>query len=182
MSKPVKNVITAAYKKRFAGIDGAVLINIRGIKSNDNNKLRAGLSSKKIKVTVVKNSLVKRAVGGTALDAITKLLDGPCAVVYGGESVVNVARELIAQVKDIPGLEFKGALMEGQLFPPDQVAALSKYPTKVEAQAQVVTLVLSPARKVVGQIVSAGRRTASLVKAVIEKKEKEGGAPAPAPA
>ena len=35
MSKPVKNLTTNEYKKRFGDLEGAVLIDIRGISSND---------------------------------------------------------------------------------------------------------------------------------------------------
>jgi len=177
MSKPVKNLITESYKKKFAEIDGAVLIDIRGIKSNDNNRLRDGLAKKQIKITVVKNNLARRAFDGTTLAQIHELLEGPCALVYGGESVVNVARELIENLKTIENVLFKGAVMEGQLYAADQIEALSKFPTREEAQAQVVTLFLSPAKNLVGAILGPGRKVASLIKAIEEKaKEKEGAA------
>ena len=38
MSKPVKEMIVADYKKRFENIDDALLIDIRGVNANDNNK------------------------------------------------------------------------------------------------------------------------------------------------
>lgn len=178
MSKPVKNLITEAYKKKFKDLEGAVLVDIRGIASNDANTLRGNLAPKKVKVTVVKNSLAKRAIKGTRLENLSPLLEGPAAFVYGSDSVVSVARELLDQVKTLEGVKVKGAIMDGQVFAADQVKALSKYPTRVEAQAQAITLVVSPGRKVAGQIVAPGRKIASLIKAIQEKKEKEGGAAA----
>lgn len=175
MSKPVKNLIVESYKKRFEGISGGVLIDIRGITSNANNKFRNGLASKQIKVTVVKNNLARKAFEGTGLVQLGELLEGSSAIVYpAGEdaSVVSVARELLAAVKDIPTLQFKGALMEGIVFGPTEIEALSKYPTKEEAQATVVQILLSPAKNVAGAIVSPGKKVASLIKAVQEKLEK----------
>lgn len=172
MSKPVKNLITEGYKKQFGSIDGAVLVDIRGIKSNDNNKLRAGLAGKRVKVTVVKNSLAKRAFSGTKLESIAKLLDGPSALVYGGDSVVDVAREVLAQLKTMENVQIKGALMDGEIFPADKVEALSKYPTRPEAQAQVIQLFLGPASQVVGSVVSAGNAIAGIIKTLEEKLEK----------
>lgn len=181
MSKPVKNLITSSYKKRFAELEGAVLINIRGLSSNDNNKLRNTLASKKVKVTVVKNSLARRALEGSKLQALRDLIDGPTALVYGGDSVVAVARDLLAAIKGIEAVKVSGAILDGQVFPASQIDALSKFPTRPEAQSQVITLVLSPARKLAGQIQGPGRRIAGLVKAIEEKKSKE-EAPAAAPA
>jgi large subunit ribosomal protein L10 len=179
MSKPVKNLIAKQYQQKFADIDGAVLIDVRGIKSNDNNTLRAKLRQNKIKVTVVRNALARRALIGTRIEKLGELLSGPCGVAYGGESVVGVARTLIEQVKEMEWLRFRGAVMDGVLFTAEQVEALSKYPTRAEAQAQVVTLILSPARKLAGQVLGPGRKVASLVKAVELKREKE-AAPAAA--
>jgi len=174
MSKPVKNLITKSYEQQFANLSGAVLVDIRGVNATDNNRLRSGLAEKQIKVTVVKNSLAKRAFGAGELAPLGELMQGPSAMVYPTDeeaSVVSVARELLTWAKEVENLEFKGALMEGITFGPDEIEALSKYPTKEEAQAQVVQLLLSPAQNLVGQIVGPGRKVASLVDAIREKLE-----------
>ncbi len=171
MSKPVKNLITDTYRRKFADMEGTVLIDIRGVEANDVNRLRAGLAQKQIKITVVKNSLVKKAIEGTALANLERLIDGPSAMVYG-DSPVIVARELVNWAKQIEQLDFKGALMEGTVFGPEQFDALSKYPTRAEARAQAVQIILSPAQNLVGSILSPGRKIGALVKAIEEKLEK----------
>jgi large subunit ribosomal protein L10 len=172
MSKPVKNLIANRYQGLFKDLDGAVLIDIRGIASNDNNAMRAALAAKGIRITVVKNALAKRVFTDGGLDALSGLLEGPSAVVYGGESVVNVARELVELTKKQPTLQLKGALMDGQVFAADEMEALSKYPTRDEAQAQVVQLFLSPAKNLVAAVLGPGGKVASLVKTIEEKLEK----------
>jgi len=174
MSKPVKNLIVDAYKQRFEGVTGAVLIDIRGIKSNQNNELRNGLAKKQIKVTVVKNTLAKRAFDGTDLLPLGDLFDGATALAYPADeetSIVSIARELIEVARTI-NFEFRGALMEGIVFGPDQIKELSKYPTREEAQAQALQIILSPGQNLVGAILGPGRKVASLVKAIEEKLEK----------
>ena len=172
MSKPVKSLITESFRRRFKDLDGAVVIDIRGVASNNINHLRSDLSKNDIKVTVVQNNLAKRAMADTPMADISQFLQGPSTLVYGGESVVNVARQLIDLAKEIENLEFKGALMEGQLFGPDQITALSKYPTLDEAQAQAVQIILSPGQNLVGQIVGPGKKLASIIKTIQEKLEK----------
>jgi len=171
MSKPIKNLITGSYRNRFADVDSAVLIDIRGVASNDNNALRAQLAEKGIRVNVLRNSLAKPAFTGTALEGLNELLQGPNAMVYGGQSVVEVARELVEIVKDFKEIDLKGAIMDGQVFGPDEVERLSKYPTREEAQAQVVQLILSPAQRLSASIQGPGAKIASLVKAIEEKLE-----------
>lgn len=182
MSKPIKNLITQSYRLRFESGDGAVLIDIRGVPANGLNKIRAQLAQQAIHVSVVKNSLVKKAVQGTVLENISQFLKGPTTLVHGGSSVVEVARQLLALAKDFESLQFKGAVMEGHAFGPDQIEQLSKYPTRAEAQAQALQLVLSPGMSAVGHILGPGRKIASLVKAIEEKLEKGKAISAPAAA
>lgn len=177
MSKPIKKMITDNYAKKFGEMDGAVVLSIRGVDSKVNTKLRAQLKKKNIRVTVVRNSLARVAFKGTKLEQLSDLLDGPCALIYGAESVVHVAREVVAIAKEIESLEFRGALMEGNVFSAKQIVELSKYPTRTEAISQLAGLLQGPGRTLAGQILGPGRKTGGVIKAVELKKEKE---PAPA--
>lgn len=172
MSKPVKNMIIEMYREQFRDVTGALLVDIRGVTSNDGMKLRAGLLQKGIRVTVVKNSLARKAFEATGLEQMSDLLEGPSAVVYGEQSVVNIARDLLDFVKKYEKLQFKGAIMDGTVFGADQLDALSKYPTREEAQAQIIQVVLSPAGQVIGAATSAGSQIASILKTIEEKLEK----------
>lgn len=173
MSKPVKQMIIDLYRQTFEGVNEAVLVDIRGISANDNNEFRGGLvANGGIRVSVIKNSLAKKAFEGGPLEPISDMLEGPSAIVHGGESVVNVARELIAWAKKIEAIEFKGAIMEGVVFGADEIKALSEYPTKDEAQAQVIQVVLGPAAAVIGAAVGIGNEVAGILKTLEEKLEK----------
>ncbi len=174
MSKPIKSLITETYRQRFEGVTGAVLVDVRGIEANDNNVMRSSLSDKGIRITVVKNTLARQAFENHDLAPLSELLDGACAVVYpsnGDASVVHVARELITWAKEIEKLEFKGAVMEGATFGPGEIDALSKYPTREEAHAQIVQLLFAPAQKLVGSITGPGQQLAGLVDAIRQKLE-----------
>ncbi len=171
MSKPVKKMMIGAYRERFGQTDGALLVDVCGVKSNANHLMRSELAKDDIRITVVKNSLAKQVVADTPLEGLGDLLSGPNAFVYGGESVVHVARKLIALAKEVDNLSFKGAVMEGQVFAADQIEALSKYPTREEAQAKTITAILTPGRNLAGAILGPGRKVASLVKAIQDKAE-----------
>ncbi|MBL8762647.1 MAG: 50S ribosomal protein L10 [Phycisphaerae bacterium] len=173
MSKQVKNLIVKDYRARFDGLSDAMLISIRGMKAIDTTKVRRTLNGKKIRITVVRNSLARKSFAGTGLEPLAKMLTGASALAYGGESVVEVAREIVALVKDFPGIELKGAILDGTLFEGDKgVKELSKFPTKDEAIGQVITLVVSPGRALAGQILGPGRTLGGLVKAIEAKLEK----------
>ena len=61
--------------------------------------------------------------------------------------------------------------MDGTVFGPDEVERLSKFPTREEAQAQAVQLILSPAQRLAGAILAPGSAVAALIKAIEEKLE-----------
>jgi len=173
MSKPVKELIIKQYRSRFAGVEGAVIVDLRGYDATENNRLRNHLRGKGVKVTVVKNTLARKAITGTPLEAVGKALVGPAAFAYGSDSVVAVARELIDWSRKVKELELKAAVLDGTLFEGSEgVRRLSQFPTREEAQARVVQLVLSPAKKAVGAVVSPGSRILGIVKSIEEKLEK----------
>ncbi len=174
MSKPVKDMILADYKRRFQDVEDALLIDIRGIDANDNNTLRIGLAAKDIRVTVVKNSLACKAFAGTGLEALSSALQGPSAVAWGAESVVDVARELVEWSRKVGELYLKAAVLDGELFEGEAgVKRLSGFPTRAEAQARIVQLVLSPGAAVGGATVAPGARILGIVKEIQDRLEKD---------
>jgi len=172
MSKPVKEMIMRDVLERVSGHDDAMVFSLRGISANDTNHIRSSLREKDIHVTIVRNTLAKKAFAGTGLEPLDPVLTGQSALAYGAESVVEIAREIVELVKQFPASELKGAVLDGQLFEGESgVTALSKYPTRNEAIANVVTLVLSPARNLVGQLSGPGGRIAGIIKSIEEKLE-----------
>jgi large subunit ribosomal protein L10 len=173
MSKKIKEMMIRDYGERFAGADDALMISIRGVKAIPTSRLRRGLAGQKIKITVVRNALAKKTLAGTKLEPLTKLLTGPSALAYGGSSVVEVARAIVKLIEGMPEVELKGAVLDGQLFEGKKgVTELSKFPTKDEAIANIVTLVVSPGRKLLAQIKGPGAGVAGIIKAIETKLEK----------
>ncbi|MFO0830738.1 MAG: 50S ribosomal protein L10 [Phycisphaerales bacterium] len=180
MSKAIKTIMMRDYKTRMTvggeSAKDAVLISIRGVKAVDTTKLRNNLAKKDIRITVVRNALARKTFEGTSLSALNELLSGASALAFGATSVVEVARALVESMAKMPALELKGAVLDGTLFKgKDGVVELSKFPTKDEAIGQVVTLVVSPARKLVAQVKGPGGNVAGIIKAIegrLEKGEK----------
>ena len=74
--------------------------------------------------------------------------------------------------KKLKELDLKGAILDGQYFDGDSgVKELSKFPTREEAQAKVVQLVLSPAKNLVGAVVGPGSQLLAIVKEIQDRLE-----------
>ncbi len=172
MSKPVKELIVAVYKKRFGNIEDALLIDIRGVNANDNNKIRNSLREKDIRITIIKNTLAKTAITGSSLEALTPAMIGPSALAFGGNSVVEVARELVDWAKKTAKLELKAAVLDGEFFEGEAgVKRLSEFPTKEEAHGRIVQIALSPGSKVVGTALAPGSNILGIIKEIQERLE-----------
>jgi large subunit ribosomal protein L10 len=173
MSKPVKELIISDYRTRFAGLEGALLVEVRGVGANENNALRLGLLKKDIRLAVIKNTLARKAFAGTPLEALGPALEGPSALVYGAGSVVDVARELVQWAKKVQNLQLKAAVLDGALYSgADAVKVLSRLPTRAEALARVVQVFLSPAQRAVGAATGPGARLLGIVKEIESRLEK----------
>ena len=172
MSYLVKNLVQNEYEKVFSDISEFVVVDLTGVSGVDNNILRGELKKKGIRMTVVKNSLMRMALQKMGMDtACGGFAAGPCTVAYGGDSVVDVAKEVIDWAKKIKAIKPKGAYMDGTLMSGDGVKELSKMPTRVELQGQVVQLALTPGANVAGALLGPGGVIAGCVKSVIEKLE-----------
>ena len=153
MSKPIKNLIASEYENRFQGVTGAVVVELRGLDARATTTMRNSLRSKGIRMTVVRNALARRTFKGGPLSALETALKGPSAIITGPESVVLVAREVLKSVETEKKIVLKGAIFDGEYFDGDAgVKLLGSFPTREEGLSKVVTLILSPARNIMGVV------------------------------
>jgi large subunit ribosomal protein L10 len=178
MSKPVKSLIEKELSTRFKDVENVAVINPRGINAIKNNQIRRKLREKGLRMTVVKNSLVKRATATTKLKGFDRLLDGPSAVIYGNASISAVARLLLDEKKADEKIELRGIFFDGEVYAGEEgVKQVSKLPTREEAIGIVIAAALSPGRKLAGVFKGQAGKIASIIKTIEEKaKEKEGAA------
>ena len=182
MSKQVKDLITRELSGRLKDLDGVAVINPRGIDANKNHGIRRRLREKGLRMTVVRNTLARRAVEGGKLQGFDRLLDGPSAVVYGEASISAIARQLLDEKKKDEKLELRGVFFDGETYVGDAgVETVSKLPTREEAVGQLVAAILGPGRKLASALKGPGGTLGAMLKS-IEEKAKERGDAAPAAA
>ena len=171
MSKYLKNLITDELKSRFDGVSDALLVNVIGMEANSNVELRKTLREQNIKLLVVKNSLVNRATEGTALAPAFEGAEGTIAVVWGGEDVVSLAKEVVRLAGDKKYEPFapKGGVMDGAPMSADEVVAVSKWPSRSEQLSLLVGQILSPGSNLASQILGPGGKLASQIESKSEE-------------
>lgn len=176
MSKLVKDLITTELKNRFNGVNDLFLVNLVGLDAIKTQTLRKKLREKDIHLTMVKNSLARRATEGTALAPAFEGTTGMLAVVYGATDVVALAKEIskLADDKNMAPFAATGGVMDGAKLTASEVKEVSKWPSREELLSLLVGQILSPGAKLASQLNSVG---GALVSQIKEKaKEEEGEA------
>ena len=183
MSKQVKDLITRDLSGRLKDLDGVAVINPRGLDANKNHGIRRRLRETGLRMTVVKNTLARRAVEGGKLQGFDTLLEGPSAVIYGEASISAIARLILDEKKKDEKLELRGVFFDGEAYVGDAgVETVSKLPTREEAIGNLVAAMLGPGRKLAAALKGPGGTLGAVLKSIEDKAKDAGGADAGAAA
>ena len=147
-----------------------VFVATRGLTVAQDTEMRAELRKNGVKFEVIKNTTLSRVFAELGFEGLDDVFQGPTAVGYSND-IIAPAKVLAKFSEDFEPMEIKGGIIDGKVASVDEVMALSKVPDPETLQTQVAYSLLFPFTKL-----------AMLVKAVAEKKEEGGEAPAAAPA
>lgn len=181
MSKFVKNLLTDHLKQRLDGVQDLLLLNVSGLDAIRAYKLRKDLRGKNIQLLMVKNSLARRATEGTVLAPAFEGLSGSVAVLFGGDDIISLAKEVarLVKEKEFAKLEARGGVMDGARLSPEQITEVSKWPNRAEQLSLLLGQILSPGAVLASQLTAASGALASQIKQ--KGEEKEGASPEAAP-
>jgi large subunit ribosomal protein L10 len=173
MSKYVKQILTKELSDKFGGVSEFLVVDMTGIDGIVNNQLRGKLRQKGIKLTMVKNAMMKQAMTTMGKNIAAGLFaTGSCTVVYGGDSVVDLAKEIKAISVGKKVIKFKGAYVDGAALDAAGAASLVNMKSRAELQGEIVMLANSPGRRLAGAIAAPAGIIAGCIKTIADKAEK----------
>jgi large subunit ribosomal protein L10 len=171
MSRRMKEMLIDEVSKRLNGVRDIVALDASKLSGVTANKLRLAMRKKNLSALTVRNKLAKKALNDAGVTGLDSILEGPTTLVWGGEDIVALSKEIAKWAKEIEPLKIKGGTTEGTALSPETVEALSKSPGRVELIGQIVTLMLSPGSRLAGALLGPGGKLASQVKKISEKEE-----------
>ena len=138
-----KKAVVAEISAKVASAQTIVLAEYRGIEVGHLTQLRAKARSGGVYLRVLKNTLARRAVEGTAFSALASEMTGP--LIYAiSEDAVAAAKIMQDFAKSNDKLVIKAGSFAGKPLDKAAVAALANIPTREVLISQLLGVMLAP--------------------------------------
>lgn len=152
---PAKEDAVAALREEFAGYDGFIFTDYRGMTVEQITNIRKDLRKDDAAYRVVKNRYAKIALKDLNKGGAEDKMVGPTAVaLIKGDTANVVAKVLFAAEKDGVNVQVKGALLGDELLTVEQIEAISKLPTKLELIASLMGTMKAPVQKLAATLLA----------------------------
>ena len=152
---PRKELLVSDLREILSTSKGAILTDYRGLTVAEVSKLRRKLRDDNAEYHIVKNTLLKVAMGGEIHPDLDALLKGPTAIVFAKGDIVPATKSVIDFVtttRNRPDVKVKGGYIDGKVYDVAQVTALSKLPPREVIIAQFVGTLNGPIGNFVGTL------------------------------
>jgi len=172
MKKEVKDTIIAELGEKIKEYGHFYLVDVTGLNAEKTSALRRKCFQKEVKMVVVKNTLLQKALDAAEVDfePLYGALKGNTAMLFC--NTANVPAKLLQEYKKdgVPSLKAAYA-EEGIYVGADQLEALSAIKSKNEVIADIVALLQSPAKNVVSALQSGAQTIHGVLKTLGERPE-----------
>ena len=140
----LKKQQVAALKERLDNSIAGVVVDYKGISVEDDTKLRKELREAGVEYTVVKNTLLGRAIDGTSLADMGSALEGTTAIATSKDDYVAAARILGKYADKSNSFALKTGYLDGEVISLEKLDALAKLPSREVLLATVLSAFNAP--------------------------------------
>jgi large subunit ribosomal protein L10 len=130
-------------KAKLAKAQSLIITDFRGLSVEADTKLRNEFRANGCEYRVVKNKLLIKAIAGTKMESVGKLLVGPTAIAYSFEDPAAPAKIAAKIAKAEEKFTIKGGFVDGNALDKKGVESLSTLPGRDELRATFLATLLA---------------------------------------
>ncbi len=149
LDRQTKEQMVEHYVQTFSQLQSVFVVGYIGITAPQDTDLRAKIRAAGGSYEVIKNSLAQLALKDSELATLTDHFDGPTAIAYSEGDIVGLAKVLRDFSKDVPALQFRGGVVDGDPVEVDQIRVIADLPSREDLVAKLVFLLQSPIARAV---------------------------------
>jgi len=166
-----KEEVISEFNRKFSEAKMAILTEYSGLTVEELTTLRRQLMQNRCELRVVKNTLAKRAISGTAFQSIESHFQGPVAVAFGFSDPVAPTKVLAKFSEGQEKLKIKVGVVEGQILDLKGIQRIASLPGRKVLLGQLLGRMQFPLYGAVGTLSQLLRKFAFALSAVKEKRE-----------
>ncbi|MBR6509538.1 MAG: 50S ribosomal protein L10 [Clostridia bacterium] len=140
----MKQQQVASLSEKISTAVTGVLVDYSGITVADDTALRKELRENGVEYTVIKNSIIRRAVEGTSIEGISEVLEGNTAIALSNEDYTAAARILCKYAEGHENFKIKAGFLDGNVVDVATIDSLAKLPSKEVLLATVCSAFQAP--------------------------------------
>ena len=148
-----------------------VAADYRGLSVAEMTELRAKARKSGVSLRIVRNTLARRAVQGTKFECLDPALVGPLCLAFSLHEPGAAARLMRDFAKDHEKLEVKVLSIGDQLLGAELLKAIADLPSRDEALAMLLALMLAPVSKFVRTVAEPYAQLTRTFAAVRDQKQ-----------
>jgi large subunit ribosomal protein L10 len=136
----------STFSEGIGQATNAFVLDFKGITVPQVTELRKQVRESGSEYVVIKNTLALIAVKDSPLKTLTNTFTGMTAIAYNTTDPVALAKVLTKFAKDVPSVQFKGALLAGQVVAANEIQNIANLPTRDELLGKLLYLMQHPIR------------------------------------
>jgi len=181
LNREEKAQVIAETVERLERTGTVVAADFRGLSVSALAELRHKLREADAEMTVVKNTLSKRAADQVGRDALVPYLTGPTGLVWMNGDPAAAAKVLSEFAKEHEVFQLRGGILDGDDMPQSALAKLAALPSRDVLLAKLAGGIAAPLTGLAGglqSLISTMARTLAAVQVSGQLSEGEAAAPA----